>query len=238
MTFSDKKVLVTGASRGIGRAIAKAYKDKGAWVVGTRTGRENKTDSLYNEWIEADFSSIEQIKDCADYSRKFEPDILVNNAGINKIAPFVEITQEEFLLIHQVNVLAPFLLCQSVIPAMKNKAWGRIVNISSIWGKIGKELRASYSASKFAIDGMTLALAAEHSKDGIITNSIAPGLIDTELTRNVLGEAGMKTMSSLVPSKRLGQVEEIARLVLWLTSEENTYLTGQNIAIDGGLSRV
>ena len=238
MTFSDKKVLVTGASRGIGRAIAKAYKDKGAWVVGTRTGRKNKTDSLCNEWIEVDFSSIEQIKDCADYSRKFEPDILVNNAGINKIAPFVEITQEEFLLIHQVNVLAPFLLCQSVIPAMKNKAWGRIVNISSIWGKIGKELRASYSASKFAIDGMTLALAAEHSKDGIITNSIAPGLIDTELTRNVLGEAGMKTMSSLVPSKRLGKVEEIARLVLWLTSEENTYLTGQNIAIDGGLSRV
>ena len=238
MTFSDKKVLVTGASRGIGRAIAKAYKDKGAWVVGTRTGRENKTDSLCNEWIEADFSSIEQIKDCADYSRKFEADILVNNAGINKIAPFVEITQEEFLLIHQVNVLAPFLLCQSVIPAMKNKAWGRIVNISSIWGKIGKELRASYSASKFAIDGMTLALAAEHSKDGIVANSIAPGVIDTELTRNVLGEVGMKTMSSLVPSKRLGQVEEIARLVLWLTSEENTYLTGQNIAIDGGFSRV
>jgi len=163
---------------------------------------------------------------------------LVNNVGINKIAPFVEITQEEFLLIHQVNVLAPFLLCQSVIPAMKNKAWGRIVNISSIWGKIGKELRASYSASKFAIDGMTLALAAEHSKDGIVANSIAPGVIDTELTRNVLGEVGMKTMSSLVPSKRLGQVEEIARLVLWLTSEENTYLTGQNIAIDGGFSRV
>ena len=121
---------------------------------------------------------------------------------------------------------------------MKNKAWGRIVNISSIWGKIGKELRASYSASKFAIDGMTLALAAEHSKDGIVANSIAPGVIDTELTRNVLGEVGMKTMSSLVPSKRLGQVEEIARLVLWLTSEENTYLTGQNIAIDGGFSRV
>jgi NAD(P)-dependent dehydrogenase (short-subunit alcohol dehydrogenase family) len=238
MSFSDKKVLVTGASRGIGRAIAKAYKDKGAWVVGTRTGRNNEIDDACQEWVTADFSSIEQIKVCANYVRNAGLDVLVNNAGINKIAPFVEITQEDFLLVQQVNVLAPFLLCQSAIPAMKNKGWGRIVNISSIWGKISKEHRASYSASKFALDGITLALAAEHSADGILANSIAPGVIDTELTRQVLGEAGIKNILSSVPSRRLGQVDEIARLVLWLASEENTYLTGQNIAIDGGFSRV
>ena len=133
---------------------------------------------------------------------------------------------------------APFLLCQAAVPAMKLKRWGRIVNISSIWGKISKEHRASYSASKFAIDGMTLALAAEHSVDGIIANSIAPGFIDTELTRRILSETDIKSLVSSVPIGRLGQINEIASLVLWLTSEENTYLTGQNISIDGGFSRV
>jgi NAD(P)-dependent dehydrogenase (short-subunit alcohol dehydrogenase family) len=121
---------------------------------------------------------------------------------------------------------------------MKRKRWGRIVNMSSIWGKISKEHRAAYSTSKFAIDGMTVALAAEHSVDGIIANSIAPGFIDTDLTHRMLGESGIQSLISKVPAKRLGQVDEIARLVLWLASEENTYLAGQNIAIDGGFSRV
>ena len=121
---------------------------------------------------------------------------------------------------------------------MRRKGWGRIVNVSSIWGKISKEHRASYSTSKFAIDGMTLALAAEHSADGIIANSIAPGFVDTELTRRVLGETGIQSLVATVPARRLGQVDEIACLVLWLASEENTYLAGQNISIDGGFSRV
>jgi NAD(P)-dependent dehydrogenase (short-subunit alcohol dehydrogenase family) len=121
---------------------------------------------------------------------------------------------------------------------MKAKSWGRIVNVSSIWGKISKVHRAAYSASKFAIDGMTLALAAEHSSDGIIANSVAPGFIDTELTRRVLGEEGINSLVPTIPAGRLGRVEEIARLVLWLVSDENTYLAGQNIAIDGAFSRV
>ena len=99
-------------------------------------------------------------------------------------------------------------------------------------------LRAAYSASKFAIDGMTLALAAEHSSDGIIANSIAPGFVDTEMTRRILGEAGTSALVAKVPAARLGRTEEIARLVLWLASDENTYLAGQNIAIDGAFSRV
>lgn len=238
MRFSDKKVFVTGASRGIGRAIAQAFRDEGAWVIGTCTGRNHATDDVCKEWVVADFSDVEQIRACADHVRHAEPDVLVNNAGINKIAPFVEITSDDFLSIQQVNVFAPFLLCQAAIPAMKRKKWGRIVNVSSVWGKISKEYRAPYSASKFAIDGMTLALAAEHSADGIIANSIAPGIIDTELTRRVLGEAGIQSLVSSVPAHRLGKAEEIARFVLWLASEENTYLAGQNIAIDGGFSRV
>jgi NAD(P)-dependent dehydrogenase (short-subunit alcohol dehydrogenase family) len=238
MRFSDKKVFVTGASRGIGRAIAQAFRAEGAWVIGTRTRKINETDDACQEWVAADFSDVEQIRACAECVRRAAPDVLVNNVGINKIAPFVEIAPDDFLSIQQVNVFAPFLLCQAAIPAMKSKGWGRIVNVSSIWGKISKEYRASYSTSKFAIDGMTLALAAEHSADGIIANSIAPGIIDTELTRRVLGEAGIQSLVSRVPARRLGQADEIARLVLWLASEENTYLAGQNIAIDGGFSRV
>jgi len=238
MRFAGKKVFVTGASRGIGRAIAKMFRSEGARVTGTRTGSNSEADNVCDEWVVADFSDIEQIKSCADFVSKAEPDVLVNNAGINKIAPFTEITQDEFLLIQQVNVFAPFMLCQAAIPAMACKRWGRIVNVSSIWGKISKAHRASYSASKFALDGMTLALAAEHSANGILANCVAPGFIDTELTRGVLGEQGMQALLPAIPAQRFGQADEIARMVLWLSSEENTYLTGQNIAVDGGFSRV
>jgi NAD(P)-dependent dehydrogenase (short-subunit alcohol dehydrogenase family) len=238
MQFKGKKVFVTGASRGIGRAIAQAFRDSGAWVIGTRTSNNGPADNLCREWVAADFSDVEQIRACAERVREAEPEVLVNNVGINKIAPFVEIAPEDFRSIQQVNVFAPFLLCQAAIPAMKRRGWGRIVNVSSIWGKISKEYRASYSASKFALDGLTIALAAEYSADGILANSIAPGVIDTELTRRVLGETGIQRLVAGIPSRRLGQADEVARLVLWLASEENTYLAGQNIAVDGGFSRV
>lgn len=238
MRFSGKKVFVTGASRGIGFAIASAFQDEGAYVIGTHTGANKETTDVCQEWMISDFLDIQNIKDCADYVRKTGPDILINNAGVNKIAPFIDIDPNDFLSVQQVNVFASFLLCQAAVPAMKKKKGGRIVNISSIWGKISKEYRASYSASKFALDGLTVALAAEHSVDGIIANSISPGFIDTELTRQVLGEEGMRTLALSIPVRRVGRVEEIARFVLWLASEENTYISGQNIAIDGGFSRV
>ncbi len=238
MRFTGKKVFVTGASRGIGRAIAQAFRAEDAWVIGTRTGRNVEAADVCQEWLAADFSDVQEIKACAEFLRRAEPSVLVNNAGINQNAPFVEIASDDFLLIQQVNLYAPFLLCQAAIPAMKRTGWGRIVNVSSIWGKISMEHRASYSASKFALDGMTVALAAEHSADGILANSIAPGFFDTSLTRRILGEAGIQSLVSKVPIRRLGQVEEIARLVLWLASEENTFVAGQNIAIDGGFTRV
>ncbi|RHX86320.1 SDR family NAD(P)-dependent oxidoreductase [Leptospira stimsonii] len=240
MRFEGKKVFISGASKGIGKSIANAFLDEGAFVFGSSTGGKKETSDFPNcqEWFFADFNDIDQIKKCADFLRKIEPDILINNAGINKIAPFVSIEPEDFLSIHRVNVFAPFLLCQSVLPSMILKSWGRIVNISSIWGKISKEQRASYSSSKFAIDGMTIALAAEHSMNGILANCVAPGFTDTELTRRVLGEEGIRNLVANVPIRRIGTVDEIARLVLWLSSEENSYVTGQNISIDGGFTRV
>ena len=238
MRFTGKTVFVTGASRGIGRAVALAFRAEGASVIGTRTGRADQTDDVCQEWLAADFSEETQIDACAERVRVIGPDVLVNNAGINKIAPFVDIDPRDFLTIQRVNVFAPFRLCQAAIPPMMAKGWGRIVNVSSIWGKISKAQRASYSASKFAIDGMTAALAAEHTVDGIMANSVAPGFIDTELTRRVLGDSGIEALISTVPARRLGHADEVARLILWLASDENTYLSGQNIAVDGGFTRV
>jgi 3-oxoacyl-[acyl-carrier protein] reductase len=163
---------------------------------------------------------------------------LINNAGINKIGEFASIDIDDFDQIIKVNLRAPFLLCQSVIPNMKANQWGRIVNITSIFGHITKECRAPYSSSKFALDGMTAALAAEVSEYGILANSVGPGFIDTDLTRNVLGEKGILELKNKIPMKRLGHTKEIASLVSWLVSEENTYMAGQNIIIDGGFSRV
>jgi NAD(P)-dependent dehydrogenase (short-subunit alcohol dehydrogenase family) len=240
MRFDGKKVFVTGASRGIGRAIAQAFRDEGAYVIGTRTGASDSDAGsvVCHEWVAADFSDIDSLAACAKSLRAAAPDILVNNAGINKVASFAEIAVEDFQRIQQVNVLAPFVLCQAALSAMQTRSWGRIVNISSIWGKISKEGRASYSASKFAIDGMTAALAAEHAANGILANSVAPGFVDTELTRKVLGDDGVAALISKVPAGRLAQPAEIARMVLWLCSDENSYVSGQNIAIDGGFTRV
>lgn len=238
MRFAGKKVFVTGASRGIGNAIAAMFRTEGATVTGTRTALGAEGKDACDEWVLADFSDLAQIRSCAEFVRQTEPDVLVNNAGINRIAPFAEIDPDDFQRIQQVNVFAPFLLCRSALPAMARKRWGRIVNVSSIWGKISKAQRASYSASKFALDGMTVALAAEYSAHGVLANCVAPGFIDTDLTRRVLGDKGIQALIPAIPSQRLGRIDEIARTVVWLSSEENTYLTGQNIAVDGGFSRV
>ena len=236
LNFKNKTVLVTGARRGIGASIATAFLAKGAKVIGT--GTKEEASGSFDEYFQADFTDIDQISDCADFVRLTEPDVLINNAGINKNLPFVEINPIMFQRIQLVNVFAPFSLCQAAIPSMKHKGWGRIVNIASIWGKISKEQRAAYSASKFALDGLTLSLAAEHAADGILANCVAPGFTDTELTQKMLGEEGIRKILATVPIRRMASVEEIARFVVWLSSQENSYITGQNIAIDGGFSRV
>jgi NAD(P)-dependent dehydrogenase (short-subunit alcohol dehydrogenase family) len=237
--LSGKKAVVTGATRGIGSAIARQLNLLGAHVIGTGTTKSvDITTQSFDEYLQADFTDLESIQKCAKNVQQIEPDILINNAGINKINPFTEISLDEFRLIQQVNVTAPFALCQAAIPAMKIKHWGRIVNISSIWGKVSKEFRTSYSTSKFALDGMTLAIAAEYTENGILANCIAPGFTNTELTRKVLGEEQIEQIKNSIPIKRMANVDEIACFVAWLASPINTYITGQNIAIDGGFTRV
>ena len=238
MRFVNKRVFITGASRGIGASIARAYRAEGAFVIGTQTQNSDTNDDLCSEWYIVDFTDEAQILSCADYLKSQDVDILINNAGFNTNENFSSIDLDVFKKIQQVNLLAPFLLCQAAVEGMEKKGWGRIVNISSIFGKISKTGRAAYSASKFALDGLTVAVSAEYSSRGVLANSVAPGFIDTSLTRTMLSNAEIMDLVSKVPIGRLGEVNEVANLVLWLSSAENTFTTGQNIAIDGGFTRV
>ena len=229
--------VVTGATRGIGYAIAERLLKDGMDVIVTGTSKNAK----YPEgatYYPVDFLSNDSLITFVEFLKNQQIDVLVNNAGINKIGEFESIDIEDFDRILRVNLRTPFQLCQAVLPNMKANSWGRIVNITSIFGNITKEYRASYSSSKFGLDGMTVALASEVSEMGILANSVGPGFIDTDLTRKVLGEKGIAEVQDRIPIKRLGQVNEIASLVSWLVSNENTYISGQNIIIDGGFTRV
>lgn len=231
------RALITGGTRGIGFAIAARLLAGGAAVTVTGT-RPDGTVPPGCTYRAVDFTDRAAMDSFVEQVTQLGFDILVNNAGINKIALFEEIDPDDFDRIQEVNVRAAFRLCQAVLPGMRQKKWGRIINICSVWGKISKEMRGSYSASKFALDGMTAALAAEVATDGILANCVSPGFIDTELTRTVLGETGIEELIARVPIQRLGKPEEIAAFVAWLAGPENTYISGQNIAIDGGFSRV
>ncbi len=235
-SISGKTAMVTGATRGIGFAIAEKLLSQGARVIATGTKPDGQAPDGA-EYMAIDFGDMEATEAFGEQLRTLGVDILVNNAGINKISPFGDIATEDFVRIQQVNVTAPFLLCRAVLLGMKEKGWGRIVNISSVWGKIAKEQRGAYSTSKFALDGMTSALAAEVAEHGILANCVAPGFIDTELTRTVLGPDGIADLTARVPIRRLGNPGEIAAFVAFLAGPENTYISGQCIAIDGGFTR-
>jgi NAD(P)-dependent dehydrogenase (short-subunit alcohol dehydrogenase family) len=235
--LAGRVAVVTGGTRGIGRAIAARLLEDGAEVLvtGRTAGGAGPAGTRYTA---VEFSDSGSIDHFAAALSGLAPDILVNNAGINRIAPFSEIDLADFVRIQQVNVTAAFRFCQAVLPGMRRKGWGRIVSISSIWGKVSRAGRASYSTSKFALDGMTVALAAEVAAEGILVNCVAPGVIESDMTRQVLGPEGIAELSAQIPAARLGRPDEVAAFVAWMVSPENSYITGQNIAIDGGFTRV
>ncbi len=233
----QKKAVVTGGTRGIGFAIAKKLKSKGidVLITGTRHGFDVPAEF---EYYAVDFSITTQLQEFAEFLQSYSPNILINNAGINRIASFTQSSDEDFQAIQNINTFAPYSLIKAVLPAMQKQRWGRIINVTSIWSLLSKAGRAAYSVSKFGLDGMTAALSAEVAQYGILVNSVSPGFIETDLTRTTLGEEGIKKIIDTVPVKRLGQPHEIANFIAWLVSEENTFISGQNLVIDGGFSRV
>lgn len=235
--FANKTALVTGGTRGIGRAIARRLEADGAavWITGVASRQPEGKGPTYWRIDLSRRSSVEQ------FAAKVEQtgfDILINNAGINTNNPFSLIRPSDYDDIQEVNLRSVFRLCQAVLPSMRVRRWGRIVNIASIFSTISMEHRAAYSASKFGLDGLTTALAAEVAADGILANCVSPGFIETDLTRKNLGEDGIRELIARVPIRRLGQPDEVAALVAWLAGPENTFISGQNIVIDGGFTRV
>jgi 3-oxoacyl-[acyl-carrier protein] reductase len=163
-----------------------------------------------------------------------ELSVLVNSAGINKVGSLEDYDLEDFARIQQVNVTAPFLLCRAVVPGMRKRAFGRIVNITSIFGLVSRAGRSAYSASKFALFGLSRALALEVAADNILVKCLAPGFVETDLTRQTLGATGLREIVTRIPLGRLAQPEEIAHYIRFLVSEDNTYMTGQTLVVDGG----
>jgi NAD(P)-dependent dehydrogenase (short-subunit alcohol dehydrogenase family) len=233
-----KTALVTGGSKGIGASIASLLELWGAEVIRTCRTKSSVAGTSVGAFLDVDFLDDASVSQFIDEMKDRKIDILVNNAGINSIAPFCSTRVEDFDQVIKVNLRGPFLTCQAVLPHMLDQGWGRIVNIASVFGVVSKSFRAPYSASKFGIDGLTAALAAEVAGKGILVNTVSPGFVKTELTRRILGEEAMEKIASTVPIERLAEPDEIAALVGWLCSPQNTYASGQNYIIDGGFTRV
>jgi len=226
--------VVTGGTRGIGAAIAAALREAGHTVFVSGTTAHRKRAPARCAYLVCDFSDAMALEAFAQEVADLSPAILVNNAGINAVGRLEGYGSADFARIQQVNVTAPFRLCQAVVPGMRKRRFGRIVNITSIFGVVSKAGRAAYSASKFGLFGLTRALALEVAVDNVLVNCVAPGFVETDLTRRTLGPRGIATIRRQIPMGRLAQPEEIAPYVRFLVSKENTYMTGQQIVVDGG----
>ena len=232
-----RRAMVTGGTRGLGAAISDALSETGFDVVLTSRTQQSAAQARF-ECHDVDFMDIDATAAFAARLADMSIDVLVNNAGINLVAPFSEIATADFQAVQNVNLVAPMVLSRAVLPHMRNKRWGRIINLGSIFAEVSREGRGSYSASKFGLVGLTKALAAEVARDGILVNCVSPGVIDTELTREVLGTDGIAKIRAEIPIGRLGQPKEVAALVRFLASDDSSYISGQSIVIDGGFTSV
>jgi 3-oxoacyl-[acyl-carrier protein] reductase len=242
LNFKNNIILVTGASRGIGNQIAQDFLNCGAKLIVTAT-HPSKESTLINQFgketcfIPVDFSSAESLQKFLKKMGKFEKiDVCVNNAGLARPKPLEETTLADLDIIHDVNLKAPFLVMQAVAKIMKQHHYGRIVNISSIWGHITMSERMTYASTKFGIRGLTISAAAELAKHNILVNAVSPGFTLTDMLKKSFSPEKLQALAKSVPLGRLADTSEISKLVLFLASSLNTYITGQSIVIDGGYS--
>ncbi|MGY5453463.1 3-oxoacyl-ACP reductase FabG [Agarivorans sp. MS3-6] len=244
MTLQGKVALVTGASRGIGRSIAEALIAKGAKVIGTATsdnGAQAISDYLGDNGVGltlnvTDSESIKQL--FVDIKASYgDIDILVNNAGITRDNLLMRMKDDEWEDIINTNLTSVFRLSKAVLRSMMKKRNGRIISIGSVVGTMGNAGQANYSAAKAGVLGFTRSLAREVASRGITVNAIAPGFIETDMTR-ALDETQRDAILSQVPMGRLGDAQEIAKTVAFLASEDAAYITGETIHVNGGMYMV
>lgn len=244
--LTDKIALVTGASRGIGAAISKAFAKEGASVIINYNGSGEKAQAVADEIIlnggtaeiyqcsVADFDACRQMIETLvkKYGRI---DILVNNAGITKDGLLMKMSEEDFDSVIDINLKGAFHTIRHMSRYFLKQRSGKIINISSVSGILGNAGQANYSASKAGVIGLTKSTARELASRGIQVNAIAPGFIETDMTDAMQAEA-KERMTDAIPLKRIGKPEEIADLAVFLASAKSDYITGQVIAADGGMS--
>mgnify|MGYP006172373611 FL=1 len=244
MSLNEKVALVTGATRGIGAAIATGLGQAGVTVVGTATSEAGaaKITQRFNDnniaglGMVLDVTNIESITAVIKaISEQFgAPTILVNNAGITKDNILMRMKDEEWMDVMETNLTSVFRLAKACVRPMTKARWGRIINISSVVGAMGNAGQSNYSASKAGVGGFARALAKELGSRNITVNTVAPGFIDTDMTKD-LPDLSKEALLTQVPLARLGAPEEIASVVCFLAGEGAGYITGETIHVNGGM---
>lgn len=235
-----KNVLITGGSRGIGRACVYAFADAGYNVFFTYNKSADSAKKVSEETgakpIKADISVSEDVSKLSEYIHKVcgGLDIIVNNAGISQQKLFTDITEDDWDMMFDVNMKGMFLVTKAFARDMINKKSGKIVNVSSMWGVTGGSCEVHYSASKAAVIGFTKALAKELGPSGICVNCVAPGVILTDMNSHLSVE-DMEYLKEETPLEKIGTPEEVAQVILFLCGEQSSFVTGQVINVDGGM---
>lgn len=244
MSLENKITLVTGASRGIGAAIADSFGADGAIVIGTATsdsGAEKISARLAEKGIQGEGMTL-NVTDAESVSTALKaiqdkygaPTILVNNAGITKDNLLMRMSDDEWFDVINTNLSAIYRLSKGCLRGMMKARWGRIINISSVVGSMGNAGQSNYAATKAGVAGFARALAKEVGSRNITVNTVSPGFIQTDMT-DALSDEQKDLMLSAVPLGRLGQPEEIASVVKFLASDHAAYITGENIQVNGGM---
>ncbi len=247
MRLKEQIALVTGGSRGIGRGIVKAFSAEGAKVAFVYRGSKESADNLVTECtsaggtvlaLQADVTKPEDAQRCVEMIEKTwggPVNILVNNAGIIRDDLFVRMEPEAWNAVLETNLGGTYNFTRAVAYSMMRQRKGRIINVSSIAAEHTNPGQTNYAASKGAINAFTRALAVELASRGVTVNAIAPGFIETDMSEAVRNKAG-DIIKKMIPMRRLGQPEDIARAAVFLASDEASYMTGQVLTVDGGLS--
>ncbi len=234
-----RTAIITGGTRGIGEAISVMLKDQGVNVVANYGGNDERAKEFSDrtgiaayKWDVGDHEACQE--GCATVAKEVGPvDILVNNAGITRDGTLAKMSYEDWHEVMRVNLGGCFNMAKACFPGMKERGWGRIVNIGSINGQGGQYGQVNYAAAKSGIHGFTKALAQEGAKTGVTVNALAPGYIDTDMVAAV-PEPVLEKIVAKIPVGRLGQAEEIARGVAFLCSEDAGFVTGSTMSINGG----